>query len=82
MNESLCFNCSVAGCFLEKSRWCVIEQVCQEVKCKLLLCNCDDWILSYIRTYRLFFSLNKMFIITTIKMYPLEVEHFVFIGSA
>ena len=34
--QPLCINCSVAGCFSEKLRWCLIEQVCQGVKCKAL----------------------------------------------
>ena len=28
----------MAGCFLEKLRWCLIEQVCQGVECKAALC--------------------------------------------
>ena len=34
--QSSRFNCSIAGCFPEKLKWCSIEQVCQGVKCKVL----------------------------------------------
>ena len=41
--NSVCINCSMAGCFPEKLRWCTIERVCQGVKCSslglLLFCS-------------------------------------------
>ena len=43
-------NCSMAGCFHEKLRWCLIEQFCQGIKCKTMN-NAEVWILSYVRSY-------------------------------
>ena len=40
----------MAGCFPEKPRWCLSEQVCQESKVQSALSGPEDWILHYIRT--------------------------------
>ena len=41
-NESSCINCSVSRYFPEKSRWFLIEQVCQEVKCRRHVKSCGQ----------------------------------------
>ena len=43
----------MAGCFPEKPRWCLSEQVCPGSKVYSALSNPEDWILQYIRTYLL-----------------------------
>ena len=45
----------MAGCFPEKLRWYLSEQVCGEVMCKSALSSPMDWILRYIETYLYFF---------------------------
>ena len=49
-----CIHCSVAGCFPERLRWCLVEQVWTEVYSALS--RRDDWVLRYIRTYLYFVS--------------------------
>ena len=52
INESFSrINCSVPGCFAGKSRWCLIELVCQGCKVYSALSNPEDWILRCIRNY-------------------------------
>ena len=42
---------NLAGCFPEKSRWCLTEQTCQGSKVYSALSSPVDWIMCYIRTY-------------------------------
>ena len=49
-------NCSVAGCFPEKLRWCLIEQVCQGSKAQSALNNPENGILLYVRTFKKWFA--------------------------
>ena len=46
--QPLCSSCSVAGCFPEKLRWCLIEQ---GTKMQSNFSNPEDWILLYIYIY-------------------------------
>ena len=41
----------MAGCFPEKPRWCLIEQVCQGSKVESALNGPEDWILCYLSTW-------------------------------
>ena len=49
MTNSLNINCSWVGCFPEKSRGCLIEQVCQGSIVYSALNNPEVWILRYIK---------------------------------
>ena len=56
-----------------RSRWCSVEQVCQEVKCTIKR-NPDDCIVCYIRTY--LFCRQKMAIICCTAVHLLAVIGF------
>ena len=67
--KSSSINCGMAGCFPEKLRLCLIEQVCHGDKCSVLS-NPEDWILGYIRTCRYLFTFRVRIDISDLDKVP------------
>ena len=59
----------MAGCFPEKPRWCLIEQVCQGSKVLSVLNGPEDRILRYIRLAFTFFTIKFNRIVLYPRMY-------------